>query len=147
LAKYLAKHVQAHGGAGLKVGIKSPGALAAFVRRLSKRTFGRHRYLAAPYSFRHQFAADRKAEKVPAGDIGAMLGHAVDRSSSGYGTSGQGKGRTLCRVAAFTATRTVRAMPVSKAASAWLAAKSNLAHQRNQSQSVSPAAGTFQRPT
>jgi len=138
LTAYLAKRVQASAGAGFAVSIKSPGALCNFVRRLSRRVFWRRKYVISPYSYRHAFASDRKAEKVPPENIGAMLGHAVDRSQRGYGCSSQG--RTLCRVVGFAATRAVRAVPVSKAAAAWMAAKPSLANHSRCSPSLSAPA-------
>ncbi len=143
-AKSLAARVQAAGGVRLKVAIASPGALCVFVRRLSKRVFKRHKYVVSPYSYRHAFSSDLKSEKAKPEEIGAMMGHTLDRSQRGYGCSKQG--RSLCRVTGFSATRAVRHAPVSKEAAAWMAGKPSMTKQCEQQQSVSPASKTFQRP-
>lgn len=140
ITRRLAQMVEASGGdTGLIVSIASAGALTGFVRRLSRRVFSRHRYIVSPYSFRHAFASDRKAEGVSLEDLAAMLGHATDRSQRGYGSANQG--RPLGRMSGFSATREVRAVPASKEAVLWVAAKTSLVNGHTGRHSVTGLGG------
>ena len=109
LAAALREAVKASGSehGGLMVQITSPKALCAYVRRLSKRLFPKAGYVASPYSFRHSFAADQKAEKVAEEDLARMLGHVSDGSPRRYGVARQGR-QPLSHVVAASATRPVR---------------------------------------
>jgi hypothetical protein len=99
--------VEAHGRNGsLKVAISDPRAFCDYVRRLSRRLFPKVRYVASPYSIRHGFAADQKAQKVSAEALAQMMGHVSDRSQRSYGVAQQGR-QPLSHVGATSATRPV----------------------------------------
>ena len=67
--------IGAHGRNGsIKVAISDPRAFCDYVRRLSHRLFPKARYVASPYSFRHGFAADQKAQKVSTEALAQMMG-------------------------------------------------------------------------
>lgn len=81
----------AAGSAGVQISIKSARALCTFVRHLSRHLFPTSKYIVSPYSFRHAFASDRKAEGVSVEELAEMLGHTSARSQRAYGVALQGK--------------------------------------------------------
>jgi integrase len=70
----------------------SPERLYDSVSHYGARTFPRHKYKVAPYSYRHQLAADLKTEGADRERIAAVLGHASTRTASWYGWKGRGRG-------------------------------------------------------
>jgi integrase len=90
----------------LTVSISDPRAFCDYVRRLSRQLFPVARYVASPYSFRHAFAADQKAQKVSTEALAQMMGHVSERSQQSYGVARQGR-QPLSHVVATAATRPV----------------------------------------
>lgn len=70
----------------------SPERLYDSVSHYGAKTFPRHKYQVAPYSYRHQVAADLKTEGADREWIAAVLGHASTRTASWYGWKGRGRG-------------------------------------------------------
>jgi integrase len=77
------------------------------LRVLSHRLFPDVGYVITPYSYRHAFASDRKAERVSKEALGSMLGHASERSQRSYGIARQGR-EPLVRVQSVAAMRPLR---------------------------------------
>ena len=67
--------------------------LSDAVSRLSKKLWPRTKNPITPYSYRHQFAADLKADNTSWEEIAKALGHSVEHTQSLYGSVGQGKKR------------------------------------------------------
>jgi integrase len=80
-----------------------------FVRSLSRRVFSKAGYTVTPYSFRHAFGADLKAQKVGTVNLAKALGHVSGRSQRAYGSASQG-GHPLVRLTEARAPRVVRAL-------------------------------------
>jgi integrase len=110
VAKRLAGMVESQGEAGrLVVSIVDPRKYCDFVRALSRRTFPKAGYVASPYSFRHAFAADQKAQGLPVEDLAQALGHVSGRSQRSYGSAGQGRSPLVTKLGTQAA-RPVRAL-------------------------------------
>ncbi|OYV47844.1 MAG: hypothetical protein B7Z77_11590 [Acidocella sp. 20-58-15] len=91
IAQTLASIVSKQGAGGLlKVSINDPRTYCDFVRSLSRRVFPDAGYIVTPYSFRHSFALDQKAQHVGGEALAKALGHASGRSQKAYGSTGQG---------------------------------------------------------
>ncbi len=91
---------------GMVTMIDCPKAFSDFVRALSRQVFPESKYVVSPYSFRHAFAADRKAEKLPKDQIAAMMGHLSMQSQKAYGIASQGRW-PLAPVQSVSASRVV----------------------------------------
>lgn len=93
----------ADAGGGLRVSVENPKRLADEVSRLGRRLWPRKRDTVTPYSYRHAFAADVKAQHPEDWDtIAAALGHCVAETQRHYGRAKQsraGGGRFLAIVA------------------------------------------------
>ncbi len=105
IAKELHIRASSRGGT-VQVSIPDPRAFSDLVRLLSRRLFPAVGYVASPYSFRHAFAADRKAEGTSRDQLAQMLGHVSDRSQQAYGVVRQGR-TPLVPVQAVAASRAV----------------------------------------
>lgn len=98
LVKVLAEQVKQRGGA-LRVsldGRKNPNPRAAYSRAISnaaKREWPSHPVSITAYSLRHAFADDLKDDdQLERPQKSAAMGHQVDRTISGYGQQGRGRG-------------------------------------------------------
>lgn len=77
----------------LSVRIASPRRLADEVTRLGRRLWPRKKDTVSPYSYRHAFAADVKAQFPDDWDtIAAALGHSVPETQRLYGRAQQSRG-------------------------------------------------------
>ena len=108
MVRSLLARAVASGTNGLTITINDPRAFSDYVRGLSARLFRGVKYVVSPYSFRHAFAADRKAEQVPIDLLAWMLGHLSGRSQRAYGATRQGGHATLAKVVAVNAVREVK---------------------------------------
>lgn len=109
------------GGGSLVVKIESATNFSKAMSNAAKRQWPKRQTTVTPYCFRHQFAADMKAEgQLDSGEISAALGHLSDATKSTYGHSNMSKGRGVAP-AKVTAARPVKmralakAKPISKA--------------------------------
>jgi hypothetical protein len=110
IAQRLARMVTERGKHGLfRVSIADPRKFCDFVRSLSRQLFPAAAYVVTPYSFRHGFAADQKAQRAGGEVLAKALGHVSARSQRAYGSVGQGR-RPLVTITAVEAPRTVRAL-------------------------------------
>lgn len=114
IARMLASVVAERGKGGLLlVSITDPRAFCDFVRSLSRQVFPKAGYIVTPYSFRHAFASDQKAQQAGGEVLAKALGHVSGRSQRAYGSAGQGR-RPLVTIAAVEASRPLRALDRAK---------------------------------
>jgi integrase len=114
IAQMLARMVAERGKHGLlRVSINDPRKFCDFVRSLSRQLFPPTEYIVTPYSFRHGFASDQKAQRAGGELLAKALGHVSGRSQRAYGSTGQGR-RPLVTITAVEAPRTVRALDRTK---------------------------------
>ena len=100
--------VEAHGlDRDLLVSIGDTRKFSDYVRRVSRRLFAKTGYVVSPYSFRHAFAADLKAQRVPLSMLAQAMGHVAQDSQRGYGVAGQG-GLSFVHVEKVVTTRAIR---------------------------------------
>ncbi len=116
LVRGLLDQITASGKDRLIVSIQDKRKYCDYIRRLSKCHFPNIKYVASPYSFRHQFAADQKADGVSAERIAQMLGHVSERSQQRYGVARQGR-TPLAMVKSVETSRPVYSL--SKANKPW----------------------------
>jgi integrase len=110
IAQRLARMVTERGKHGLlRVSINVPRKFCDFVRSLSRQLFPPTEYVVTPYTFRHGFASDQKAQRAGGEVLAKALGHVSARSQKAYGSAGQGR-RPLVTITAVEAPRTVRAL-------------------------------------
>ena len=100
-------------GESVTVSITDPRKFCDFVRSLSRHVFPEADYIVTPYSFRHAFASDQKAQQAGGEVLAKALGHVSGRSQRGYGSAGQGR-RPLTTITAVEAPRPVRALDRAK---------------------------------
>jgi integrase len=82
----------------LRVTVKSAGSITWAIRSVGKRAFPKFKKAITAYCFRHQVAADEKANSQGSEDpkaamltLSALLGHAVDRTRGYYGHQKQAR--------------------------------------------------------
>lgn len=98
----------AEAGGTLKVTIKSASNFSKSVSNAAAREWPKRRTTLTPYCFRHQVAADMKADgQLGSGEISAALGHLSDTTKSTYGHANMSKGRGVAP-ARVTAARQVK---------------------------------------
>jgi hypothetical protein len=145
VTRRLARHLQAAAGEnGIVVSVPDARQFCDDVRGLSSRLFKRCKYVASPYSFRHKFCADMKAQNVSPEELAMMMGHVTETSQRGYGARNQGR-LPFIHIQRVMATRPVRAAKVSAAAAAWTDAQPCLAngcrYSERRAKTVAPAIG------
>ena len=89
VTKHLLDRVQEHGQ--LRIAANA-GSLSDYARYLGKKTFPSLKKAVSAYCFRHQFAADLKAEGMESADVSAALGHCVDETQSYYASGRSARG-------------------------------------------------------
>ncbi len=98
----------------IEVKISSGKNLSEAVRRHSKHTWPRRKYIVSPYSYRHQFGADLKEYLTPE-EIAQALGHSVDRTQQFYGTRNQSRGGVkLVKVTASSPVKHTASKPMTE---------------------------------
>lgn len=97
-------------GGDYTVIIDSTNRFSKYVKRLCARLFPGIDYVITPYSFRHQFAADSKSQRISAEELGKRLGHTSTRSARAYGVAGQGR-KPVSKVIGVAASRPVHTPP------------------------------------
>jgi integrase len=107
LVRSLCEIVESNGGA-LVVKIDSAKRFHGAVRSAGKREWPKRKSDVTPYCFRHQAAADLKADgKLSSGEISAALGHLSDVTKSTYGHANMGRAGGVAP-ARVTAARAVK---------------------------------------
>jgi integrase len=113
MVRDLADEVALAGGA-LTVTIKSASNFSKSVSNAGAREWPRRKTTITPYCFRHQVAADMKADgQLGSGEISAALGHLSDTTKSTYGHANMSKGRGVAP-AKVTAARPVKVSAAAK---------------------------------
>jgi integrase len=78
----------------LLVTIKSSTNFSTAMRNAATREWPKRKAAVTPYCFRHQAAADMKADgQLDSGEISVALGHISDATKSTYGHANMSKGR------------------------------------------------------
>jgi integrase len=107
LVRSLCEIVESSGGA-IVVKIDSAKRFHGAVRSAGKREWPKRKSDVTPYCFRHQAAADLKAEgSLSSGEISAALGHLSDVTKSTYGHANMGRSGGVAP-ARVTAARAVK---------------------------------------
>lgn len=114
MVRDLAREVARAGGA-LRVAIGSASNFSKAMSNAAAREWPKRKTAITPYCFRHQAAADMKADgQLDSGAISAALGHLSDATKSTYGHANMCKGRGVAPAKA-TAALPVRMRAVAKA--------------------------------
>lgn len=113
MVRDLAGEVMRKGGA-LAVTIESASNFSKSVSNAAAREWPRRKTTVTPYCFRHQVAADMKADgQLNSGEISAALGHLSDATKSTYGHANMSRGGGVAP-AKVTAARPVKMRAVAK---------------------------------
>jgi integrase len=100
-------------GGSLLAKIPNASNFSKSMSNAAAREWPKRKTTVTPYCFRHQVAADMKADgQLDSGEISAALGHLSDATKSTYGHANMCKGRSLAP-ARVAAARTVRAKATS----------------------------------
>lgn len=112
VAESLAAKITAAGGQ-LTVSAPTERRLDKWIRAADARAYPRARRApVSAYSFRHQFAADIKAQGIPAEDVGGALGHRTDAMQRQYGHRNQGgRGGAVAPLAGLEVAEPVKHKP------------------------------------
>jgi integrase len=98
----------------LMVTIASASNFSKSMSNAAAREWPKRRTTVTPYCFRHQAAADMKADgQLGSGEISAALGHLSDATKSTYGHANMCKGRGVAPTR-VTAARPVKMRAVAK---------------------------------
>jgi hypothetical protein len=104
----------ARAGGALLVTIASASNFSKSMSNAAVREWPKRKTTVTPYCFRHQLAADMKADgQLDSGEISAALGHLSDATKSTYGHANMCKGRGVAP-ARVTAARQVKARAAAK---------------------------------
>lgn len=113
MVRDLAGEVAREGGA-LVVTIASASNFSKAMSNAAAREWAKRKSTVTPYCFRHQFAADMKADgTLDSGEISAALGHLSDATKSTYGHANMSKGRGVAP-AKVTSARPVKMRAAAK---------------------------------
>lgn len=101
-------------GGSLQVTIANASNFSKSMSNAAQREWPKRKTAVTPYCFRHQLAADMKADgTLDSGEISAALGHLSDATKSTYGHANMCKGRGLAP-ARVTAARAVKICSIPK---------------------------------
>lgn len=89
VTRHLVARVREHGQLRIEA---NAGSLSDYARHLGKKTFPSLKKAVSAYCFRHQFAADLKAEGMESADVSAALGHCVDETQGYYASARSARG-------------------------------------------------------
>jgi len=117
MVRQLLSQMASTGSGRLIVSIDDPRNYCDYIRSLSRRLFPDVKYTVTPYSFRHQFSADHKAQGVAVATLARMLGHVSGKSQQRYGATRQGRA-PVAPVKEVAASRPVHS--ISDADKPWL---------------------------